>query len=433
MPPPTDGSGSFEPSRVPPHMPSGGGGGGEFRQPEMLGRPVEDGMNRPQGGSYEEEYKRQYEQEARRQTEQRTREMRERYAPPQRDGEFHPQGQPFMEGGRDNTQGRPFMGESRPNGRPFGGGDEFGGSEENQEEVERKMEEREKLMEQERLRQMKRGMSGMERGLKQIRKMMDNLSRKGLTVPADAQTLIQELQAALDIIKDATELNEEIEAAMEVIQDKGSDLGELGQKIGMIERLSQMTKQVSKEFAKIDKMVAKVKKSKAGREFAEAVAKVEEEVGALKAEWERVRSAIAAGEEDGDDIRDTMDGFFEKVGDIHRSLELVRQLGSISKMIKSANKEIAMAEREIARHRKAGKDVTRLEELLAAAKVKIAEVKALVVQRGFDPDDLFSLMQELRRIGDEAEDELERVSGRMNAKELGASVIQALTLRRLGL
>jgi DNA repair exonuclease SbcCD ATPase subunit len=200
----------------------------------------------------------------------------------------------------------------------------------------------------------------------------------------------------------------------------------------MLERLSQMAKQVGKEFAKINSMVAKVKKSKAGREFAEAVANVEGEVGALKVEWERMRSAIAAGEEDGDDIRDTMDEFFEKVGDIHQSLELVRQLGSISKMIKSADKEIAMAEKEIARQRKAGKDVTKLEELLSAAKAKIAEVKALTVERGFDPDDLFSLMQELRQIGDEAHDELERVSGKADARELSASVIQALTWRRLG-
>jgi DNA repair exonuclease SbcCD ATPase subunit len=302
-----------------------------------------------------------------------------------------------------------------------------------QEEMERKAEEREKMMRKEQLRQMKRGMTGMERGLKQIRKMMENLSKKGIAVPPDAEALVNELQAALNTIKNATEFGDEVEAAMEVIQDKGSDLGEIGQKIGMLERLSQMTKQVSKEFAKIDKMVAKVKKSRAGREYAGALAQVEGQVSALKAEWESVRSAIAAGEEDGDDIRDTMESFFDRVGDIHRSLELVRQLGSISKMIKSAGKEIAFAEKEIARHRKAGKDVTRLDELLAAAKSKIAEVKSIAAQSGFDPEDLFSLMQELRNIGDEAQDELDRVSGRAETRELGASVIQALTWRRMGL
>ena len=101
-------------------------------------------------------------------------------------------------------------------------------------------------------------------------------------------------------------------------------------------------------------------------------------------------------------------------------------------MIRSSDKEITTAEKEIARHRKAWKNVIRLEELLAVAKTKIAEVKALVAARGFDPDDLFSLMQELRLIGDEAHDELEKVSGKAETSALGASVIHALTLRRIG-
>ena len=119
-PPPSSGGGSGGGMMTPPPS-SQGGGGGEFRPPEMLGRPMEGGMNRPPGGAYQEEYRKQYEQEVKRQSEQRMREMQDRYSSPQSKGEFRPQGQPFMEGGKDNAQGRSFTGDSRSEGRPFEG------------------------------------------------------------------------------------------------------------------------------------------------------------------------------------------------------------------------------------------------------------------------------------------------------------------------
>jgi len=455
-------------STEPPHMLPPPQGGkypppvGETRSPEMMGlptpqdtapagRPPEQGMKQNDEAykrEYSQKYERQYNEEVSHQTDMKMPEMQERYMRKGGEGEFRQQGQPFMKDGWDNPQGRPFMGEGNTQGRPFdgpprgeasmgefrmmGGGGEGGFKGPGEEEMEQMREEQEKRMQEEQLKQMKRGMvSGIERGLKQIRSMLTKLQKKGITVPSDVEVLVTEVASALEKLKAATKFNEEVEAAMETLQDKAQNLGEVGQRLGMLERLSQMEKQVGKEFAKVAKVVTKLKKSKAGSQFPEAVARVEGQLASLKGEWERIRTALQSGEGD-DDVRETMDEFFEKFGDIHRGVELVRQLGSVSKLIKSAEKEVANTEKHIARLQKAGKDITRLNELLAQAKSKLAEIKSLAVGGTPDPEALFKAMQELQSIGEEAHNEMGRASGREETKQLHGAVMESVRALRMG-
>lgn len=312
----------------------------------------------------------------------------------------------------------------------MGDGEEMGG---NSAEMEKRMEEQEKRMQQEQLRQMKRGMvGGFEQGLTQIKKMVDKLSKKGIVIPADTQSLISELSAALEKVKTATELTEEVEAAIEVIQDKGHDLGDVGQKLGMLEQMAQMTKQVEKEFARIDKEVAKAKKSKNASQYPEIIAKIEGEAGALKSTWESVKSGILSGDSDPEDLREAMEEIFGQIGDVRHGIGLLQQLSSISKMVKTAEKEISRFDKEIARQKKAGKDLSKLDSLLAAARTKFAEITALSKQSTLDPEDLFDLMQELEHIRNQAVDEFDRVNGKGETKALSAAVFQAIEARRLG-
>lgn len=426
---------------------------GEAHPPEMMGRPMERG-----GGSsdaqYNREYQGQYGEEVQRQTGQKTREMRERYTP--HEGGSASGGQPYIREPM-RQQGRPMgggmqrgpqdgFGEQGMNNRGgFGQEGGFGGRDMgdhggtmgkdggmDSEEMEKKMQEREKQMGAQQLKQMKRGMvSGIEQGLKQIKKMTDKLSKKGIAIPADAQSLVTELTGALEKVKAATELTDDVEAAMEVIQDKGQDLGEVGQKLGILEQFSQTTKQVEKEFTRIDKEVVKAKKSKAASQYPDVVAKIDGQVSALKQKWESTKQGILSGEAD-EDMRDMMDEIFEGVGEVRYSISVLQQLSSISKMIVSAGKEIARFEKEIARQKKAGKDVSKLELLLAEAKAKLGEIQSLSKQSTFDPEDLFDRMQELEHIRNQAVDELNQMTGKTEAGKLQSAVIQSLELRRLG-
>lgn len=442
MPPSNENYHPPEAGMTPP--PSPGGGPGEARYAPSPSRP----------GSESEIRARMTEDMTRKMTEdmtnQITGEMRSRHenrGMPQGGGQGMEErsGRRMMQergGPQGGFVGRPEMGERGMMGGQGGfgehgmmksGGQEMGDMGDNSEQMEQMMQEQEGRMKAEQLKQMKHGVvSGMEQGLKQIKRMADRLSKKGIAIPADVSSLVNELSAALEKVKAATEMSDEVEAAMEVIQDKGQDLGEVGQKLGLLEQLSQMAKQVEKQFSILDKSLAKAKKRKEASQYPAVVAKIESQINALKQKWTEAKEAVLSGSAEPEDMRDVMEGIFEEIGEAHRSVEMLRQLGSVAKMLRSANKEIATFEKQIERQRKAGKDVSRLEELLAQGKTKLAEVKALTEQSGFEPEELFDLMQELEHIGNEAHQELERISGAADAKTQSGAVIQSLQLRRLG-
>lgn len=364
---------------------------------------------------------------------------------PSFDGDGRLQGQPFNGGRRPpvqdfdesgrGPQGQQFMGD-KPEGsfrdfqNEWGDRDQGGSASDMQE---KRREEQGKRMQQEQLRQVKRGMvSGVEQGLKQIMRMADRVSKKGIAVPTEVQTVVAELSVALEKVKGATEFTADVQDAIQTLQEKGHDLQELGQKLGMLEQMSQMAKQVEKELSRVDREVLKAKKTKVASQFPDVVTKIEEDLRAIRGKWEGVKSSVLGGSTDLDDVRDLMEDMFSDIGEVRKNLGLLRQLSSVSKVIRTAVKEIAKFEREVTRLQKTGMDVGALSASLAQAKETLAKIVALSKQSGFDPEDLFDLMQEMEHIKDEAMKEFERVTGNSHDDSLGASVIRAIEMRRLG-
>ncbi|MDO8620282.1 MAG: hypothetical protein Q7R64_02960, partial [bacterium] len=183
---------------------------------------------------------------------------------------------------------------------------------------------------------------------------------------------------------------------------------------------------------RIDKEFTKAKKTKVGGQFPDVVTKIEGELGSLRSAWESIKAGALSDDAEPDDLRDGMEEIFEGIGEVRQSLGLLKQLSSVSKMVKTAGKEVAKFEKEVARQKKAGRDVAGLTSLLGDAKTKLGEITALSKQTGFDPEDLFDLMQELEHVRNEALQELDRVTGKDDADKLSAAVFGALRSRRLG-
>lgn len=364
---------------------------------------------------------------------------------PSFNGDGRLQGQPFDVGGRSpmqdsdesgrGSQGQQFMGD-----KPAGSFRDFQNEWSDRDQgrtvsdmQEKRREEQGKRMQQEQLRQMKRGMVlGVEQGLKQITRMSDRVSKKGITVPTEIQTVVAELSVALEKVRGATEFTADVQDAIQTLQEKGHDLQELGQKLGMLEQMSQLARQVEKELSRIDREVLKAKKTKSASQFPDIVTKIEGELGVIKGKWDGAKSSMLTGNNEPDDIRDVMEEIFDEISEVRKRLGLLRQLSSVSKAIRIAGKEIAKFEKEVARLQQAEVDVSALSMSLAQAKEILAKIVALSKQPGFDPEDLFDLMQELEHIKNEAMKEFERVMGSSHDDSLGASVIRAIEMRRLG-
>lgn len=356
------------------------------------------------------------------------------------------QGRPFMGGGDfhppSQGEGQPFDGgEFGPGG---GGGGEFGpggfgGSfgpsgeggdfdEEMMEEQERMMEEQERMMKKQQLEQMKRGFRGMESGIKRMQKMIDRLLKKGVTVPQEYVTLINEVMQAVATVKNAEDFDESVEAAVEVLQEKGPEMGDIGPRLGMLEQWPKVLSQAEKQVKRLESTLAKAKKKKGAAEYADIVAKVEARVGGIRGRFEEIKRAGASG--DFEDAMDSMQEFFEDIGDAHREVGVLSQLSNISRMIRSGEKEIARFEKQVKRLEKKGIDASSITSLIAEGRAKLAELKALSKNTSAEPEDFFAIMEELDEIRQRATDEFNALQDRGASQE--GAVIRALIELREG-
>lgn len=360
-------------------------------------------------------------------------------------------GQPFMGGGdfRPPSQGsgQPFEdGGFGPPGNfgPGGGGREFGPSGfggswgpggdgegggfsgPSEEEMGQMMEEREKQMKMQQLAQMRRGFGGMESGLRQVKKVIDRLIKKGVAVPQEYVSLVDDLTRAVEVVKNAEDFDETVEAAMEVLQEKGPELGDIGPRLGMLEQWPKVLSQAEKQVKRLESVLAKTKKRKGTAEYADIVAKVEARVGGIRSRYEEIRRAGESG--DFEEAMDSMQEFFEDIGDAHREVGVLDQLGNIAKMIRSGEKEIASFEKQVKRLEKRGINASSVTALIAEGRAKLAELKALGKNADAEPEDFFAIMQELDELRQRATDEFNLLQGR-GASQEGAVIRSLIELR----
>jgi DNA repair exonuclease SbcCD ATPase subunit len=282
-----------------------------------------------------------------------------------------------------------------------------------------------------RLEEMKRNLRGLEQGLKQVARMADRLVKKGIAVPSEHQSVIADLTGAVSVIKNATEWSDEVEAAMETIQERGDELRDMGPRLGMLEQWPRMEKQAKSQIARLEKALARAKKGKGSTQFAALVAKIEGEVGAIKARFEETKRLAAAGEFE--DAMETFEDFFDDINNLHQSIRLIEEMRNVEKMVRNAERDIARFEKDVNRLEKQGKNVGTVRSIIAEGREKVSELKALLTQSDADPEDFFVIREELEEIRRRAFQEFDRVSGAAERKALQGAVIQALQLRRLGL
>lgn len=282
-----------------------------------------------------------------------------------------------------------------------------------------------------RLAEMKRNLRGMEQGLKQTSRMIERLTKKGVAVPAEYQSLITELTAALSVIKNAEEWTQEVEAAMGVIEEKGDDLRDIGPRLGMLEQWPRMEKQAVSQIARLLKALARAKKAKGNAQYTALVVKIEGEVGAIKERFAETKELAAGG--DMEAAMETFHDFFDDINEIHQSIGFLDQLRNMTKMLRDTEREVARFEKSASQLEKQGKNVGTLRGIISEGKEKLAELKALAGKSEADPEELFADLDELRQVRRRAVQEFDRLNGSAERKALQGAVIQAIELRRVGM
>lgn len=258
---------------------------------------------------------------------------------------------------------------------------------------------------------MKQGMRGMSQGIKMMKSMLPKLVKQGVTPPqelSDAIAKAEEFIAYIGKIKSADDI-EDADAFMDRMSDMadvGSVLQEWGPRLGDLMRMGQMMKEADNRMKQVDRDVKRVKAqaAKSKVDLSDLVSGLDASVAELKQLLADAKAKTAPEEK-----QDAIEAFFDKIGDVYDTVQLIDGLKNLTKMRADWARRLQQNDRDIKQLQKKKLDVEALTAAQQELKPKLGEFDALLKQKPLDQDALLALREEaiaLQQQFDDAKDEL---------------------------
>lgn len=280
------------------------------------------------------------------------------------------------------------------------------------------------------LSRMKQQMKGMERGVSNLGKAIARIKKAGVSVPPEYESTVSELLAAIATVKNATETNDAVDEAMSVIQEKGSDMSELGPKIGMLEQFPRIVKDATKQITQARKMLTKAvaKAQKGGVDVTDIKSSIESKLSALE-----TTISSAKANPDVEEAMDTLrEDVFGNMEDLRDEMSILENISNSTKMLKDADKEISRITKAAATLKKQKKDTAELEGLIAEMKKALDDVRAMVQSKNVDQEELFAAFSNAEQIHNDALDSLAKLRGEKTDTDREFSAPDATKTSNLG-
>lgn len=258
---------------------------------------------------------------------------------------------------------------------------------------------------------MKQGMRGMGQGIKMMKNMLPKLEKQGVAVPQELRDAIakaEEFIAYVGKIKSADDIDD-ADAFMDRMSDMadtGSVLQEWGPKLGDLMRMGQMMKEAENRMKQVDRDVKRVKAqaAKSKVDLSDLVSGLDASVIELKQLF-----ADAKAKTDPDEKQDAVESFFDKIGDVYDTVQLIDGLKNLTRMRSDWARQLQQNDREIKQLQKKKLDVNAMTAAQQELKPKLGEFDVLLKQKPLDQDALLALREEaiaLQEQFDDAKDEL---------------------------
>ncbi|MBI4281281.1 hypothetical protein HY625_00500 [Candidatus Uhrbacteria bacterium] len=258
---------------------------------------------------------------------------------------------------------------------------------------------------------MKQGMRGMSQGIKMMKSVLPKLVKQGVTPPQELSEAIakaEEFIAYVGKIKSADDIPD-ADAFMDRMSDMadvGSVLQEWGPRLGDLMRMGQMMKEADTRMKQVDRDVKRVKAqaAKSKVDLSDLVSGLDTSVAELKQ-----LLADAKAKTDPDEKQDAIESYFDKIGDVYDTVQLIDGLKNLTKMRADWARRLQQNDRDIKQLQKKKLDVGALTAAQQELKPKLGEFDALLKQKPLDQDALLALREEaiaLQQQFDDAKDEL---------------------------
>lgn len=247
------------------------------------------------------------------------------------------------------------------------------------------------------LKQMQRGVKQMENNLNRFKTMASEAAKKGLTLPADAQSNIDKLQAIIDSAKNANTSEEfgniqwdDAQSLMQDLEQARQDIFASAQKLDGLKRGMKGMEQGIKMF---DRQITQLTKQKVAvpQDVTDNLSKVKDIIAKVKGAktWDEVEALGV------DDLQDLM----QNLDDSRQQLEIAARwpqtLKQVDKELKNLNSQLKRAKSNVARLAAKGTDLSANLAAFAEAVTKLQAVRddAVAKMAAGNSQDAFDALQ----------------------------------------
>ena len=278
---------------------------------------------------------------------------------------------------------------------------------------------REVVEKQQRMEGMKRGMRGMEQGLKMFKSQVARLAKSKVAVPADVLENIAKLEAIITQVKTA-KTTEEIDAIdFESLQDLMQNMDESRQKLEQLTRWPQTLKDINRQLTQLQREQKRAKSiadrlGKKGLDVQDLYNSFVDAINKLKGVRDSAVEKMAGG--DGEGAFDLIENeFFGQMEDVWQHFKVLNFMANMGQFNAEFKRAIAQDQLMINRLKRQKKDTSELESLLQNAKERGQEIQNMIKTKDFDEETIRDAFEEMENMSQEFDSKMAELTGQEEA------------------
>ena len=268
---------------------------------------------------------------------------------------------------------------------------------------------------QQRLDGMKRGMRGMEQGLKMFKTQIARLTKQKIAVPAEVSENIAKLEAIITTIKSAKTAEEMDAIDFDSMQDLMQNMDQNRQQLEILARWPQTLKQIDRQLTQLNSALKQSKVivdrlAKKGTDLQAEYAAFAEAVAKLKIVRDDAVAKMAAGNSE-EAFSALEDDFFGQMEDVWQHQRVITMVSNLGRFATEFKRGVAEGQATINRLKRKKIDTSELVAIFNQAKEKGQEILSLLKAKPLDMDVITDAMDELENITQEFDSKANELSG----------------------
>ncbi len=254
------------------------------------------------------------------------------------------------------------------------------------------------------LREMKR----IESSIKTFEKQVAKLAKQKMAVPMEITDNLAKVKAVIVEIKAGNMAN--AEDIFELVQNLDENRGQME----MLARWPQTLKEMDRQMRSLNTELKRAKTTtarlaKKDIDVSSIYTQFESAIAKLKETRDAAKSKIQENAEDAFDL--AQNDFFGQMDDVMESQRIIMTMGNFGQFQTDFTRQTNQAAQQIKALKKKKIDVADLEDLLAQAKAKGAEVKVLFKAKPLDVDVVIEALNEVENLGQEFDQKVSELTG----------------------